>query len=88
MLYETLEFIKERMKKDDEFRERQLEQFSVMAEGIRTVGNRYSNLYAAQTLTNQQLAVLTDSVRQMARGTDNGNSEPPRRRGKATNDDG
>lgn len=89
MLYETLDFIKKRMEKDDEFRkkrmekddefrERQLQQFSVMAEGITTVSNRYNNLYAAQTLTNQQLAVLTDSVRQLTRRgpeKDNGNSD-------------
>jgi hypothetical protein len=82
MLYETLDFIKRRMEKEDEFRDRQLDQFAIMAEGIRTVGNRYNNLYSAQTLTNQQLAVLTDSVRQMSlnlrvldKGKDNGNTD-------------
>jgi hypothetical protein len=70
------------MEKEDEFRDRQLDQFAIMAEGIRTVGNRYNNLYSAQTLTNQQLAVLTDSVRQMSlnlrvldKGKDNGNTD-------------
>jgi CRISPR/Cas system CSM-associated protein Csm2 small subunit len=63
MLHDTLEFIQDRITKDDEYRERQLDQFTKLVEGLQELGFKYHNLAGNQTLTNQYLAVVSDELK-------------------------
>jgi len=76
MLHDTMEFIQERIEKDDKFREAQLEQFTKLVQSVSDLGIRYHNLYSTQTITNQHLALLTDELKDIRYSIDNGRKKP------------
>ena len=76
MLHDTLEFIQERIEKDDKFRQSQLEQFAILVKSVSDLGIRYHNLYSQQQITNQQLALITDGLKDIRYSIDNGRKKP------------
>lgn len=63
ILYDAIEFIQERITKDNEYRERQLEEFAKLVESVRGLDLKYQIMAGNQTTTNQTLAVMTDELR-------------------------
>lgn len=63
MLHDMMEFIQERIEKEDHYRERQLEEFKHLVESLRELGFKYHTLHGNQQITNQHLAIMTDEIK-------------------------